>query len=212
MRRTAAAGAVMGAVLVSAMAMAAEARADEAVVVVGRGESAPPPPCEEDRPPARIDDRLDSGLRLHVGPIAATTGRGIAPGLGLAADFGSGTLGFRLDADWTRGEPSAGDTSPIAGGVSQYTGEVTLNLARHASLHPIAGVGFGYARVDRAAGIAGDMGIGTARIALEYALALDDADVRFALGVTGALPGPADRAVSDVPGWAIVGATLGVGF
>lgn len=206
MRRMAA---FVGAVLVSAMA--GTARADEAVVVVGRGESLPPP-REEERPPERIDDRLDSALRLHVGPVAATTGRGLAPGLGLAADFGHGTLGFRLDADWTRGEPSGGDPSPIAGGVSQYTGELTLNFARHAALHPIAGVGFGYARVDRGAGVAGDMGIGTARIALEYALALDDADVRFALGITGALPGPADRAVSDVPGWAIVGATLGVGF
>lgn len=205
MRRTAAV--VMCAVLVSSVAGAA--RADDAVVVVGRGDS--PPPVEE-RPPERFEERPDSSLRLHVGPVAATTGRGIAPGLGVAADFGRGTLGFRLDADWTRGEPSGGDPSSIAGGVSQYTGELTLNFARHSALHPIAGVGFGYARVDRGAGVAGDMGIGTARIALEYALALDDADVRFALGVTGALPGPADRVVSDVPGWALVGATLGVGF
>lgn len=209
MRRTAAiAVASMGAVLL--VSVTARARADEAVVVVGRGD--PPPPVVEERPPERFDERLDSALRLHVGPVAATTGRGLAPGLGLAADFGRGTLGFRLDADWTRGEPSGGDPSPIAGGVSQYTGQLTLNFARHAALHPIAGVGFGYARVDRGGGIGGDMGIGTASLALEYALAFDDADVRFALGVTGALPGPADRVVSDVPGWAIVGATLGVGF
>jgi len=205
MRKTTAV--VMCAVLVTSVAGAA--RAEQAVVVVGRDES--PPPVEE-IPPARFDDRPDSALRLHVGPVAATTGRGLGPGLGLAADFGRGTLGFRLDADWTRGEPSGGEPSPIAGGISQYTGELTLNFARHAALHPVAGVGFGYARVDRGAGVAGDMGIGTARIALEYALALDDADVRFALGVTGALPGPADRAVSDVPGWALMGATLGVGF
>ncbi len=208
MRRTAAiAVAAMSAVLL--VTVTAAAHADEAVVVVGRSE--PPPPVEE-RPPERFDDRLDSALRLHVGPIAATTGRGLGLGLGLAADFGRGTLGFRLDADWTRGEPSGGQPSPIAGGVSQYTGQLTLNFARHAALHPIAGVGFGYARVDHGGGIAGDMGIGTASLALEYALAFDDADVRFALGVTGALPGPADRVVSDVPGWAIVGATLGVGF
>ncbi|HEX8793349.1 MAG TPA: hypothetical protein VF765_20540 [Polyangiaceae bacterium] len=209
MRKTAAVAAAMGAVLVACVT--GTARADEAVVVVGRDDS-PPPPRERERPPERFDERLDSALRLHVGPIAATTGRGLGPGLGLAADFGRGTLGFRLDADWTRGEPSGGDASPIAGGVSQYTGQLTLNFARHSALHPIAGVGFGYARVDRGAGVAGDMAIGTARIALEYALAFDDADVRFALGVTGALPGPADRAVGDVPGWAIFGATLGVGF
>jgi hypothetical protein len=206
MRRTTA---VMCAVLVSSVTGAA--RAEQAVVVVGREETPPPPPLEE-RPPARFEDRPDSALRLHVGPVAATTGRGLGPGLGVAADFGRGTIGFRLGADWTRGEPSAGAPSPIGGGVSQYTGELTLNFARHAALHPIAGVGFGYARVDRGAGVAGDMGIGTASLALEYALAFDDADVRFALGVTGALPGPADRVVGDVPGWAIVGATVGVGF
>ena len=205
MRRTTAA--VMCAALVTSVA--GTARAEQAVVVVGREDS--PPPVEE-RPPERLEERPDSSLRLHVGPVAATTGRGLGPGLGVAADFGRGTIGFRLDADWTRGEPSGGDPSPIAGGVSQYTGQLTLNFARHAALHPIAGFGFGYARVDRGAGLAGDMAIGTGRLALEYALALDDADIRFALGVTGALPGPADRAVGDVPGWAVLGATLGVGF
>ena len=206
MRRTTTA--VMCAALVTSVV--ATASAEQAVVVVGR-EDAPPP--VEERPPERPVEHPDSSsLRLHVGPVAATTGRGLGPGLGVAADFGRGTIGFRLDADWTRGEPSGGEPSPIAGGVSQYTGQLTLNFARHAALHPIAGFGFGYARVDRGGGVAGDMAIGTGRLALEYALALDDADVRFALGVTGALPGPADRAVGDVPGWAVLGATLGVGF
>lgn len=198
--------AVVCALLVTSLAAAA--RAEQAVVVVGRDEPPPPPPPGDVTPEARTA----SALRLHVGPVAATTGRGLAPGLGLAADFGSGTLGFRLAADWTRGEPSDGEPSPIAGGISQYTGEFTLNFARHAALHPIAGVGFGYARVDGAGGVGGDMGIGTARLALEYAMALDDADVRFALGVTGSLPGPADRVVSDVAAWAVMEATLGVGF
>jgi hypothetical protein len=205
MRTTAVA--VMCAVLVFAAARAAHA--DQAVVVVGKSE---PPPVEDRPVEQRPEESADSALRLHVGPVAATTGRGLAPGLGLAADFGRGTLGFRLAADWTRGEPSGGDPSPIAGGISQYTGELTLNFARRAALHPVAGIGFGYARVDRGGGVAGDMGIGTGRLALEYALVLDDADVRFALGVTGVLPGPADRAVTDVPGWVVLGATLGVGF
>src|SRR5271165_7063212 len=73
MRRTTTA--VMCAVLVASVA--GTASAEQAVVVVGREES--PPPVEE-RPPERPEERLDSSLRLHVGPVAATTGRGSDPG------------------------------------------------------------------------------------------------------------------------------------
>jgi hypothetical protein len=58
----------------------------------------------------------------------------------------------------------------------------------------------------------GDIGIGTARFGIEYALNLDDTDVRLGAGVTGVLPGPSDREVSDVRGYALIGASLGIGF
>jgi hypothetical protein len=153
-------------------------------------------------------------MLLQLGPFGATTGRGLAPGLGVAADFGRGTVGVRLAAAWLRGESSGdagSDPSPIGSGLAQYTGEMTLDLRKRGPFHPVLGIGFGLARIGRDGG-AGNLGIGTARIGLEYALAVEDADVRLGAGVTGVLPGPADASVQDVKGWALVGATIGVGF
>jgi hypothetical protein len=201
-------------VAAAACLLPAAASADQAVVSVAqvpRGTYAEPPdrPVQASEPPPTEADR--SVLRLHLGPMAATTGRGLGPGLGVAADFGSGTLGFRLAAAWLHGEPSAASPSPIGGSLAQYTGELTLDLARRGPLHPVLGVGFGYARVDSGLA-AGGLGVGTARAALEYVLPLDDAEVRFSAGVLGALPGPADSSVADLRGWALLGATIGVGF
>lgn len=206
---------------------------DRAVVDVGNvggegGGFAPPPSppvraVDRDRPPPddapqdavqAAPEPVRSALRLEVGPAAATTGRGLGAGLGAAADFGSGTLGFRLAGAWLRGEPSSGSpssTSPLGGGLAQYTGELTVDFARRGPWHPVLGVGFGFARVDTGRA-AGGMGIGTARLGLEYALAFDDVDLRFGAGVLAALPGPADGAVSDVKGWAVLGASVAVGF
>jgi len=177
---------------------------------VARGPYAEPPdrPVPVNDPPAEAERSV---LRLHLGPMAATTGRGLGPGLGVAADFGSGTLGFRLAAAWLHGEPSTVGPSPIGGSLAQYTGELTLDFAKRGPLHPVLGIGFGYARVDSGVA-AGGLGVGTARAALEYALLFDDADIRFSAGVLGALPGPADSSVADLRGWALLGATIGVGF
>jgi hypothetical protein len=184
---------------------------DRAVVQVAAGRSSEPAPMEppvQAVPPPEGDRSV---FRLHLGPVAATTGRGLGPGLGVAADFGSGTLGFRLAAAWAHGEPSTASPSPIGGSLAQYTGELTLDLAKRGPLHPVLGIGFGYARVDSGSA-AGGLGVGTARVGLEYALLLDDADVRFSAGVLGTLPGPADSSVADLRGWALLGATVGVGF
>ena len=186
------------------------ARAEErAVIQIPRDRYADPPPFHPPEPPQ--EERVLSPFRLHVGPWVATTGRGFAPGVGVAADFGKGTIGARLSAAWLRGEPSSADPSPIGGSLGLYSGEVTLDLARRGPIHPVIGVGFGYARVDSGRG-AGDLGVGTARLGLEYALALDDADVRFSLGALGALPGPAGAATRDVKGWAMLGGSIGIGF
>jgi hypothetical protein len=168
----------------------------------------PPEPREE---PAHAPEPYRSVLRLELGPVAGTTGRGIAPGLGVSADFGTGTVGFRLAAAWLRGEPSGGVDavpSPIAGGLAQYTGELTLDLRKRGPLHPVLGIGFGLAEINGE----GKLGIGTGRLGLEYALTVDDADVRIGGGVTGILPGPADTSVQDVRGWVVAGLSLGVGF
>ncbi len=200
--------------LAPAVARAQDRARDLAVVQVGQGAYAEPPDRAVRAGPALPDTPAEgdrSFLRLHLGPVAATTGRGLGPGLGVAADFGSGTLGFRLAAAWTHGEPSVASPSPIGGSLAQYTGELTLDFAKRGPLHPVLGLGFGYARVDSGFA-AGGLGVGTARAALEYAVLFDDVDVRFSAGVLGALPGPADSSVADLRGWALLGATLGVGF
>jgi hypothetical protein len=192
---------------------------DRAVVDVGFAEPPPtryapaPPVVASDRPefPPYEEEPYRSPVRFHLGPVGATTGRGLGLGLGVAADMGRGTVGFRLAAAWLRGEPSGSDPSPISDGLAQYTGELTLDLRKRGPWHPLLGVGFGLARVSRGDS-GGNIGIGTGRIGLEYALALDDADVRFGAGLTGVLPGPADGNVQDVRGWALVGASVGIGF
>jgi hypothetical protein len=207
----------------------ATARAQDQAIV-GVGGFAEPPPREPARvasyPPQEPRDEpllaqpppqpelYRSPMRLELGPAAATTGRGIAPGLGVAADFGTGSVGLRLAAAWLRGEPSAGGDaapSPIAGGLAQYTGELALDLRKRGPVHPVLGIGFGLAHIS-GGGASGNLGIGTARLGLEYALSVEDADVRIGGGVTGVLPGPADTSVQDVKGWALAGVTLAVGF
>ncbi len=199
----------------------AMARADQAVVGVG-GFAEPPPRPQPREAPVAAEPRDEpvlakepepyrSAMRLELGPVGATTGRGIAPGLGVEADFGTGTVGFRLAAAWLRGEPSGGvdaAPSPIASGLSQYTGELTLDLRKRGPVHPVLGIGFGLATIDGE----GKLGIGTGRLGLEYALSVDDADVRIGGGVTAVLPGPADTSVQDVRGWVVAGLSVGLGF
>ena len=213
MRGSRSLGCVMG---VLGMLLAPGARAqDRAVVTVGadrEGYSEPPPERVSAQASPPLEERRGSAVRLSVGPWAATTGRGLGPGLGVGADLGSGTLGARLSAAWLRGEPSGGDASPIAGGLAQYTVEMTADLAARGAIHPVLGLGFGYARVDAGRGVTGALGVGTASLVIEYLLALTDADVRVGLGATGALPGPADGAVADARGWMMIGARLGIGF
>jgi hypothetical protein len=218
--------------LASTMASPQLARADDATVDVGsasRFADPPPPPramlptAVSDAPPRVTDEDDDeryvgrelyrSPVRLSLGPAGLTTGRSLGAGIGVAADFGRGSVGFRLAATWLRGEasPGSGTPSPVGDGLAQYTGEVTLDLHKRGPLHPVFGLGFGLAKVNRGDG-SGAVGIGTARLGLEYALALEDADARVGLGVTGVLPGPSDRDTQDVRAYALVGAHLSIGF
>lgn len=168
-------------------------------------------PRDPPEPPSR--ELYRSPMRLHIGPMGVTTGRSLGLGMGIAADFGRGSVGFRMSAAWMRGESGdpARAPSPMADGLAQYTGELTLDFHKRGPVHPVFGLGFGLAHINRGDG-AGNVGIGTARFGLEYAIALDDADVRLGGGIMGVLPGPADREVADVRGYAIIGASLGIGF
>lgn len=174
----------------------------------------PPQPIVYERPapPELPHEDYRSPFRLSLGPAGATTGRGLGFGLGLAADFGTGTVGARLTAAWLRAETSDPSAS-LSGGLGHYGAELNLDLHKAGPWHPTVGVGFGLAHVAstdlRPGGFAG---IGIAHLGFEYSLGLDDADVRFGFNVTGALPGPSDPEVANLKGYVLGTATLGIGF
>ena len=217
----------LGVALVSAclLAKAKEARADDAIVTVGQQRFAEPP--EENPPPQRTAPLvLDeprygadprelhrSPFRLQLGPQGVTTGKGFGVGVGVAADFGTGSVGGRIAASWLRGEGNNADGSstPTGDSIGIYTGEVTLDLHKRGPLHPVVGMGAGLLHVSRSdsSGIAG---VGTGRLGLEYSLGLEDADVRIGASVTGGLIGPVDTDVKDLRAYALVGAHLAIGF
>ncbi len=167
---------------------------------------------ERPAPPELPHEDYRSPFRLSLGPAGVTTGRGLGFGLGLAADFGTGTVGARISAAWLRAESSDGN-GPLSGGLGHYAAELNLDLHKAGPWHPVLGVGFGLAHVSgtdlRPGGFAG---VGLARLGFEYALGLDDADVRIGVHVTGALPGPADPEVAGLKGYVIGTAGIGIGF
>ena len=219
----------LGVVLASAclLAQSRDARADDAIVTVGQQRFSEPP--DENPPPHRTasaplvldEPRFDrdprelhrSPFRLQLGPQGVTTGKGFGVGVGVAADFGSGSVGGRLAASWLRGEGnnSDGSSTPTGDAIGIYTGEVTLDLHKRGPVHPVVGMGVGLLHVSRtdSSGLAG---VGTGRLGLEYSLGLDDADVRIGASVTGGLIGPVDSDVKDLRAYALVGAHLAIGF
>ena len=164
-------------------------------------------------------ERYHAPFRMSLGPAAATTGHGLGLGIGAAIDLGSGSVGFRMAGAWMHGEAgtssgnSSGNSSGagLGQGIAQYSAEVTLDLNKRGDWHPVIGVGGGLLHVNEAQGSA-DAGVGTARFTLDYALAIDDAEVRVGAGVLGALTGPGDRELADLHAYAIVSTTLTIGF
>jgi hypothetical protein len=197
------------------------ARADEASVSIGPIDdrwAVPPDPGRRyaDPPPrsaAPAADTLEapeepeiyrSPVRFGVGPSGFITGRARGFGLGITTDFGTGVVGVRLAATWM-----------APGGLlslDQYTGELVLDALPHGPLHPVLGVGFGFAHMDFQ-GVGGDLGVGIGRLGLEYSLALRNADLRIGASVMGGLPGPREASVpSDFGAYAVFAGTLSLGF
>lgn len=200
---------------------ASVARADQAIVPVG-GPFAEPPPDPPRAPSSSIADdgfiarepeAKRAPVRLQMGPLGLTTGRAFGLGVGVGAEFGTGSVGGRLSAGWMRGEGKNGDGSstPTGDSLAQYAGEITLDLHKRGPIHPVIGMGVALLRVSRP-DTSGYAGAGTGRFALEYALGLDDADVRLGGSVTGGLVGPVDDDVKDLRAYALVGAHLAIGF
>ena len=220
----------LGIVIMSACLLAAtrDARADDATVSVGQRDRFAEPPDGENPPqqsrPIVVDDGTRFGIdprpelhrspfRLQLGPQGVTTGKGFGLGVGLAADFGSGSVGGRLAASWLRGEGtnSNGSSTPTGDSVGLYTGEVTLDLHKRGPIHPVVGMGVGVLHLSRP-DTSGFAGVGTGRLGVEYSLGLEDADVRVGGAVTGGLIGPVDTDVKDMRAFALVGVHLAIGF
>lgn len=221
------------AVSLAFFASARDARADDATVTVGRRDrfaEPPPPPVESDGATAVVQspivpddppryelrdprERHRSPFRLQLGPTGITTGKGFGLGVGVGADFGTGSVGGRLAASWLRGEgnDADGSSTPTGSSIGLYTGEVTLDLHKRGPVHPIIGMGAGLVSVSRS-DASGFAGVGTGRLAVEYALALEDADVRIGASLTGGLIGPVDSDVKDLRAYALTGIHLAIGF
>jgi hypothetical protein len=232
MRTTRRIGLVTGVLPLAMILGATEAHADDASVNVGpNGEFANPPQNQQPQPVASSSTTSSSAtvagdgliaqepelrrspFRLSLGPMGVTTGKGFGYGVGLGMDLGNGSVGGRLSAAWLRGEGtnSDGSSRPTGDAIGHYSGEITLDVHKRGPVHPVLGLGFGFLHISRpdASGFAG---MGTARLALEYALGLDDADVRIGGSVIGGLVGPVDSDVKDLRAYVMPGAHVAIGF
>jgi hypothetical protein len=203
------------------LVLPARAKADDATVTVGDpqrfAEPAPAPAASavaDDSFVARAPELKRSPFRLTLGPAGITTGKGFGLGVGLGADFGSGSVGGRLSAAWLRGEGTngGGASTPTGDSVGQYSGEITLDLLKRGPIHPVIGMGAGVLHVSRPDHNSGFAGVGTGRLAVEYALGLEDADVRVGASVTGGLVGPVADEIKDLRAYALTGLHLAIGF
>ena len=225
--KKAALGVIAGVLGLVISSLGKEARADDATVTVGDGQRFSEPPVQpvaSSRSPsgvvanddfiARDPELRRSPFRLTLGPAGITTGKGFGFGVGLGADFGTGSVGGRLSASWLRGEGrnDSGSSTPTGDSVGHYSGEITLDLHKRGPIHPIIGMGAGFLHVSRPDARSGFAGVGTGRFALEYALGLEDADVRVGASVTGGIVGPVDSEVKDLRAYALTGAHLAIGF
>jgi hypothetical protein len=199
----------------------ATARADDATLTIGHPvepeptePQAVPQSVADDAPIARDPELRRSSFRLALGPTGITTGKGFGYGVGLGADFGSGSVGGRLSATWLRGEGTSGSgtSTPTGDSVGQYQGEITLDLHKRGPIHPVIGMGAGVIHISRPDHQSGFGGVGTGRVAVEYALGLEDADVRLGASILGGVVGPVDDEIKDLRAYALTGLHLAIGF
>jgi hypothetical protein len=151
----------------------------------------------------------ESSIRVLTGPGLRVSEYEPDAGLFAAVDVGKGAAGLRVTGTWMSSGPRQG--------LSAYTGELWLDLARDQRLHPMVGAGAGVARLE--APIAGTrdsrrttLGFGLLRLGLSYQLPVAGTDARAGLDVMGCLPAIRDQAGPPVRPWAVVVASVGVGF
>ncbi len=172
-----------------------------------RAQSYARPPDGYAQSPSYVEPS-DSTFRLSAGPALRIDSHRAHGGLATALDIGSRAAGARLSGTWAR----VGSD----GGLSQYTAELWVDFGAERRLRPILAAGAGLALLDEV-GADGSLrtstvGLGVLRGALEYALPVSGADARVGIDLEGALPAIRGNARSDVDGWLVAMARVGVGF
>jgi len=150
-----------------------------------------------------------SSLRIVTGPALHLTDGDPQAGLFAAVDLGRGPAGFRVSGSWAH----AGS----APGMATYTGELWFDLGHPHRLRPIVAAGAGLSTVrfvpeSTNTAQTATVGIGVLRGGLHYLLPLGSTDARAGLDAVGCLPAVRGEEAADVKPWALIVATLGVGF
>jgi hypothetical protein len=198
---------------IAALLSPAEARAD--------GFATPPPyhrsVIVRDGYDSDIDDAIvaeprASIVRLLVGPAGKLSPDGAAPGMLAAIEIGRGPTGFRLTGAWM----DVGSET----GLSQYTGEITVDFGGRSRFRPIVGAGGGVVRTSSSVREDGTtdpetgatIGVGLVRAGLGIRLPFEEADARLALDVTGTLPAIRASGAPDLTPWVLTSLMVGIGF
>jgi hypothetical protein len=117
----------------------------------------------------------------------------------------------RFAAAWFGGETPSDPNARLGSSVGLYSGELVLDLHKGGPVHPVVGLGLGALDIGRN-GTNGWAVAGLGRAGLEYAIALEDADVRVGAGVLGGLVGPADPAAANTRAFVTMTGTFTIGF
>jgi len=154
--------------------------------------------------------RTDSSLvRVATGPAVRLSADAPTGGLVAALDVGRAGAGVRASASWA----GAG----LDRGTSQFSGELWVDFGVGEALHPIVSAGAAMARTDVEDPASGrirarTVGAGVLRVALAYVLPVERADARATVECTAAVPAIQDGGPQAAQPWAMVAATVGVGF
>ncbi|MCC6555214.1 MAG: hypothetical protein IT372_19805 [Polyangiaceae bacterium] len=151
-------------------------------------------------------------VRILVGPAGKLDSDSASPGLLAAVDFGRGPTGFRLTAAWL-------DVGADHG-LSQYTGELTLDFGGRSRFRPTIGAGGGVARTSSSVREDGTLdtshgatlGLGLLRAGLAYRVPFEDADARVGLDLTGTIPAIRTDSAPDLTPWLLASLYVGIGF
>ncbi|HZF56482.1 MAG TPA: hypothetical protein VE093_48035 [Polyangiaceae bacterium] len=167
---------------------------------------------DDDSDTVIVADPRGSTVRLFVGPGGRLSSDGAGPGMLAALELGRGPTGFRLSAGWM---DVGADT-----GLSQYTGELTIDFGGRSRFRPVIGAGGGAAITSASLRDDGSLdpersaviGVGVVRAGLGIRLPLEEADARVSLDLTGTIPAVRARSAPDLNPWVLASLMVGVGF